>query len=828
MKFSISSLLLHLKSKNDLQTQLNEKGFVDTLNNLGLEVEEFFAKKSYQNIIIGQIKSFHKHPNADKLNVCNVFDGEEDKQIVCGAKNVKTGMKVALAKIGAIIPNGNFTIQRSKIRDVESYGMMCSISELLISKENNIGYIANIEEEGIVEFSEDVAVGDGIEKYISNESKFELKITPDRGYATGLFGIAKDLQALGLSDVYSVSDFTDNLSKKYNLQKENCDISKNIYCEKKTNMIQDVASGANLNLIKINNIDNSISSPAWLVSGLMEFGLSSINLTVDILNFLMMHFGFPMHAFDADNVHLPISLKKTKQIFSFVTLKDELLEIPKDSLIVADAKDSILSLAGVIGGASAKITKETKNIIIECGFFPKDIISKTLSLTKIKTDAGYRFERGVNLEIAEDLIKCASKLIIMLCGGCVEGSDFHSSKFEKKCIALRLDRISQILGFCIEKKDVIKILENLDFEVLNKDNEILQILIPFFRSEIEFENEVITEIGRIIGYSNLPKKDSFEVGILNIHNCAVNKFDLIEKIKNILSINFNECISLPFVQGSHFDLFQTDFHLKNELFIQNAINSSFDHLRNNLLIGLLEKVSYNLKNYKLSEMSLFEIGKVFFGKEVQEDYVAGIFLESRKSREEDSFYYLKSKIFKLLGSFTDTDFMLQEVKINYCHPNKCYSICDANGVVLGEMGLLHPKALKAFDIEKDVWFFNISVEKISNTLKKINFNYFDQEDYKDFTTREFSILVEKDTVCEQIIKSILLVKNVKFAEILDVYQSLQESGLQNQKSVSILVGIKKDDSREKDGQNNIDFVFREAINATLLNGAILRDGVSAK
>jgi phenylalanyl-tRNA synthetase beta chain len=431
MKLTISWLKKHLNTKASLETITN------SLTNIGLEVEEIIKpNENLKKFKIAKILKAEKHPDADKLKICDVDIGDQIVKVVCGARNARVGLKTIYAPPGSIIPKTGTELVIAKIRGVESSGMLCSESELNISEES----------EGIAEI-DNKKVG---EKFFKNgEEVIDISITPNRSDCLGIRGIARDLSAYGLGKLNEEKKFK---LKEQSKKKINVDIQKNSGC----------LSFGSLYIENIKNCD----SPNWLKKDLESLGLKPISAVVDITNYIMFDLNRPMHAYDADKIEGKMIVRQSKKNESFNALDGKKYNLPEGTCLISDSK-KILGLGGVIGGSSSEINLETKNIILEAASFDPIRIAKVSKQLNIITDAKFRFERGVDPNSIEQGLKLAAKLIQEICGGKISKINIVQEIRKIKNLKINFDikSFQKLIGFSVSVKDSKNILEKLGFKV---------------------------------------------------------------------------------------------------------------------------------------------------------------------------------------------------------------------------------------------------------------------------------------------------------------------------------------------------------------------------
>lgn len=728
---------------------------IEKITFAGLEVEDIVDQlKNFKNIVIGYVKERKKHPNADKLSLCTVTDGEKDFNVVCGAPNVAEGQKIAFAKIGAVIPNGNFKIEKAKIRGEVSEGMICSEKELGISDNHD----------GIMVLNSKLENGQPLADALElNDVVMEINITPNRADALSHIGVARDLAAIF------------NRPLKYpeiNLKEE----------EKKSEEIASVEIKDEKNCPRyVGKVVTNVTikeSPEWLKKKIKSIGLRPINNVVDVTNFILYEVGQPLHAFDLDNLYgnkIIVRLANEGEKFTTLDSKERILK--STDLMICDAQKSV-ALAGVMGGENSEVTEKTKNILIESAYFNPSTIRKTAKRLALSTDASYRFERGTDYDITIWAAKRAAQLIKETSGGEIAGGeiDTYPSPISKKSTFVRFSRINKILGYPINKDDVESILKNLGFNIINKNDDELQIGIPAYRGDVEREIDIIEEVARIFGYNNIPEVQK----ISNTLEAKVDHSLFDDNVRNVFnSLGFYEILTNSMLAESIAAKFG------KPISVMNPQSSEMSHIRPSLLPGMLQTISNNLKvNEK--DLMLFEIGKIFnqINSEINsfEDFIenesllaaitgnavrANWYETDRLNDIYDFTGLLKSFISKIIpGS-----------KIELVKPIEkpiCYEYCLEVKVIdlfVGFVGKIKDSITSEFDINQNVFVLEVNLELLKKiTAPKKVFN-----DLLKFPKvyRDFAFILDDKIEANSVIKVIKesatnLLHNVI---LFDIFQS---------------------------------------------------------
>jgi phenylalanyl-tRNA synthetase beta chain len=729
---------------------------VEKLTMSGLEVEDVVNQNEiYKNFVVAEVKSVVKHPNADKLSVCEVFDGNKTLQVVCGASNVTANQKVVFAPVGTIIPNGNFEIKKAKIRGVESFGMICAEDELMLSDDHS----------GIMVLDEKFNPGNLITEALGlNDVIIEVAVTPNRPDALSHIGVARDLSAIFNREL-KLPEISLSESEQPAEQVASVEIIDSINCPRYCARV-------------ILDVDIK-ESPDWLKNKIKSVGLRPINNIVDITNFILHEIGQPLHAFDLDLLaDKKIIVQSLDSTIEFTTLDSKKRELPAGSLMICDAKREV-AIAGIMGGENSEITESTKNILIESAYFNPSSIRKTSKLTQLQTDSSYRFERGTDPNITKYAAERAAQLIFELAGGRVlKGTiDIFPEKINKKELSLRFKRLNKILGFEIDDNKTIQILKNLGFELTEQTTEAVKVLVPTFRPDIERETDLIEEVARINGYDNIPVVPKISVTLERKEDHQ--KFE--DTVRNIfVGLGFNEMINNPLISEKEASLSGNPIKLANPQSIEMSC------LRTSLISGALNSVKRNL-NFGNKDLMLFEIGNVFnaintseirdFEDLVENQNLVLVLtgkeqLKSWNAPEKNfDFYSLKSFVDAFLSKISLENFINDSY---YSKENEIFIYSYQKLVdnkVIGAGGKIKKQILNLFDIQSDVFLFEFNLSEIKKiTLPPLKF--VEPLKYPKIV-RDFAFIFDKKINFVEIEKFIYSqsVNLLKKVDLFDVFES---------------------------------------------------------
>lgn len=734
---------------------LTVEQIVADLTMCGLEVEDYVDQaKMYKNFVIGYVKEKEKHPNADKLSLCKVTDGTEDYQVVCGAPNVEAGQTVVFAKVGAVVPKGEFTIGKAKIRGIESFGMICAEDELGLSEDHS----------GIMVLDDTHKVGDAFaDSFGLNDVIMEIGITPNRPDALSHIGVARDLAAI----------FNRELKMpKVELKESDADINSEASIE-----IIDTVNCPRYSAKVVKGVTVK-ESPEWMKKRLKAIGLRPISNIVDITNYIMYEFGQPMHAFDLDKVGgKKIIVRKAGNDTKFTTLDSKERSINPESLMICDGLKPV-AVAGVMGGENSEISSETTNILIESAYFNPSSVRKTSKQLGLSTDSSYRFERGTDPNNTLFAAERAAQLMAELGGGVVcKGSiDVYPKVIEKKKVTLRESRTLRILGYKVETEKIRAILKNLGIEIIAEKEGVFELTIPTFRPDIEREIDVIEEIARINGYENIPAVER----IANNLDKKEDESEYADKVRDTATaLGFFEIQNNSLVSEKLAEMTGKSIAMLN----YQSIDMS--NLRTSLVPGLLQTISKNI-NYGEKNLLLFEIGNIFNRKSEKitsfEDFTeesslifavtgsAGVKEWYSKDRLSD-FYDLKG----LVDSFILRMGLENSFSDDYNNDgNEIYSYYyakKAKGKVFGLGGLIRKEILKQFDIIQDVYCFEFKFDELKNF--SVSGNKYKEPLRFPKVERDFAFIFDKNISNSEIKEYILSCKSklLQNVRLFDLFES---------------------------------------------------------
>ena len=757
--------------KKHLKTSSNTNAIAEKLTSIGLEVESITsASSNLSNFKVCKVLKAIKHPDADKLKVCDVDIGDgKITKVVCGASNARDGLITVYASPGTVIPKNGMKLSVAKIRGVESFGMLCSEAELNLSEES----------EGIIELKNKLKIGDNF--FTENlDPMIDISITPNRPDCLGVRGIARDLAACGEGSFIQQKIEKIKVTSKKNIKVE---IARESGCSQ-------------FGGCYIEGVQNK-ESPIWLKKYLESVGQKPISAIVDITNYVMLDINRPLHAYDADKIKEKIIVRRSKKGESFKALDNKNYQLSADHCVISD-KEKVLGLGGIIGGETTGIDLDTTNIFLEAASFDPISIAKSSKELGIITDAKYRFERGVDPNsIEEGLIK-ASKLIQEICGGKISKINIvGKSNYKEKKIKFIVSNFKKLIGFSISNIEAIKILEKLGFIVKNKKT-YLDLIVPSFRPDINQEVDIIEELIRIKGYNNIPLAEPNRIAFKPALNYEQKLFHYIQR--SIASLGYLETVTWSFASSKINDLL-TDKKLR----LTNPISSDLDTLRTSIFSNILTHCKNNIdRGYK--NLMLFEVGPVFSGiNPGDQSVVAGALRLGHKIEKSwieknalSNVYDVKSDaISVLLDLGIEKDKLVIENKSNLLfHPGRSGSIYlgSNKGPLLATFGEINPIITNQLEFEKlSPCGFEIYLEGFKEPKKKQkDKNVFVVSKYQS-VERDFAFVVDKNIKASEIIS---IIKNcepilIQSIDIFDVYEG--DNIEKNKKSIALSVKLQSMD-----------------------------------
>ena len=763
--------------KRYLDADITAERMAEILTKLGLEVEEFekieTIKGGLKGVVVGEVLTCEDHPDSDHLHITTVDVGAEAPlQIVCGAANCRKGLKVMCATVGAVLypidSDEEFKIKRSKIRGVESLGMLCAEDELGIGRNH----------EGIMELPAEAVVGTPAKEYlhIADDYLIGIGLTPNRVDAASHIGVARDLAAYLKSrgerveyKLPSVDGFkVDDTSRTIEVEVVNREAAPRY-------------AGITVSDCKI------APSPEWMQNELRAAGINPKNNLVDITNYVLFELGQPLHAFDADKIEgQKVVVRSANDGEKFVTLDGVERTLTDNDLMICSAERP-MCIAGVYGGQDSGISDETVNVFIESAYFDPVWVRKTAKRFGLNTDASFRFERGIDPNIQVYALKRAAMLMQELAGGRITSEiiDINPTPAKDFEFEFSLDRARKLIGKDIPEQTFMTILEALDVKVLSRDGEVLQVAVPPYRVDVQREADLIEDVLRVYGYNNIEISD--HVNSTLSYAPKPDKARLQNVASDYLSANgYTEIMSNSLTKAAYYE--QSDsYPVERCVKILNPLSQDLNVMRQTLLFNALEAVELNV-NRRNGNLKMYEVGNCYaFAQEkaaeentlakYEESYRIGITVTGLATQlswntkaEPSSFFTLRAIVEKLLKRFGIDIYSLQ------CESLDCDLYADAIVFKQGpkevlRMGVVSPIVRKKFDIKQEVYFAEIDFDQLIKMTKKSKVQFKELSKFPE-VKRDLALLVNKNVTFSQL-RSIAFAtekKLLKSVSLFDVYE----------------------------------------------------------
>lgn len=781
----------------------NANALSEKITRGGIEVEgvEYLAEE-ISNVVVGYVVSKEKHPDAEKLNVCQVNVGEEENlQIVCGAPNVDAGQYVIVAKVGAKLPG--IKIKKAKLRGVESQGMICSLAELGLGK----SVVPKNYQEGIYVFETEQELGSDVVEVLGlNDYILDLSITPNRADALSMRGLTYELGALynnkvSFNDVEKEENYEDT-SLQVAIESDSC-----------RNYVGQI----------VKNVEVK-SSPLWLQTRLMNSGIRPINNIVDITNYVLLEFGQPMHAFDKDLVGDKIVVRDAKEGEVLETLDGEERKLQTSDLVITDGTRAI-ALGGVMGGKNTEVSEETKNIILESAYFNPTSVRRTSAAHGLRSDSSARFEKGIDPNMQKVALARAVELILELCpNAVVESSVGVVNKEEEKVVEITTSYINNYLGITLSTEEIAAILEGLSFTV-EVTGENLVVKVPTRRPDISIKQDLVEEVIRIYGYDNLastlPKFSKTTKGGLTYSQRMVRDLRAV-----YASLGFNDTINYSLVSEEEATEYTLEDHHKVRLLM--PMTETHSTLRQSLVPGLLNTVQYNVAR-KQKDLKLLEIGRVFFGSgddNIQPKetlYLSAVLTGEERAtkwlKESSSLDFFAAKgylevIFDRLG--LDEKVTYKKSKLEGMHPGRFAEVYLGEKRI-GFIGEVHPQVADKLGLNT-TYVFEINLDEVISE-SKVKPKYEEVTKYPEIT-RDIAMLVDVKDEYQNIYNVIESVnsKLITKVELFDLYIGAEL--LVGKKSLALTITYS--DKQKTLTDEEVTAVHDKVLSALTEYGAIIR------
>lgn len=792
---------------------LNSDELAHLLTMSGLEVEEVEpVAPPFSNVVVAEVKEVAKHPNADRLNVCQVDVGTGTLlNIVCGAPNVRAGMKAICAMSGAVLPPGPdgkpFEIKTGKLRGVESQGMMCSAKELKISEESN----------GLMELPEDAPVGQNIRDYLGlNDLKFTIKLTPNKADCLSLLGVAREVSALtgvplALPSFRPVAVNTDEVLP--------VKISAPDLCGRFSGRV-------------IRGLNAKAATPEWMKRRLERSGQRSVSALVDISNYVMLEVGRPSHVFDLDKIHGGMEVRWGRKGESLKLLNGNTVEVDEWVGVISDEKE-IESLAGIMGGDSTAVTLDTTNIYLEAAFWWPNAIQGRARRYNFSTDAAHRFERGVDYATTVEHIERLTSLIVEICGttdtkvGPID--DQAPNVPQRKPVTLRTARAAKVIGVPVTDDMVADIFTRLHLP-FEKEDGLFHVTAPSYRFDIEIEEDLIEEVARVYGFENIPALPPVAPSAMLIE--PENTRSLFAIRHELADLGYQEVVNMSFVEQQ----WEADFANNTDpIRLQNPIASQMSVMRSSLIGSLVANVRYNL-NRKAGRVRVFEVGGVFLRNAEAQDgplAVAGFDQPKRVAAiaygpAADEQWGQPTRAVDYFDVKGDLEALFAPRAVRFSktehpalHPGRSATV-EVDGKVVGVIGELHPRWLQKYDLPQAPVLFEVDADALRTR---------DVPRYAEISkfpgaTRDLALVVKQDVPAQALLDAFQseLASNAlgKLVQAVVLFDEYRGKGLeQDEKSLAFRFGL-------QDTQSTLQDDAVEAIMAALASAAQQKHGAKLR
>lgn len=754
--------------KDYVQFEQSPEQIADMLTMAGVPVENVVTLgEGIEKVVTGKIMEITKHPNADKLVICQLnVGGEENIQIVTGAQNVRVGQTVPVCLVGAKLPSG-ITIKKGKLRGELSLGMLCSATELNL----DLSMLSAEQKEGIYILPEGTPLGQDIKEVLGlNDSILEFELTANRADCFCVLGLAREVGVLtGNKVTRPILNLTESDEKAAEIAKVT--IEEPSLCPRFTaRVIRNVKIGP---------------SPEWMKQRLQDAGIRSINNVVDITNFVMLEMGQPMHAYDYDLIsghHLHVRRALEGEVLT--TLDDVKRTLTNEMIVIADDVKAV-GVAGVMGGLATEVTEATSTVFLEAAAFNSASVRRTGRKLGLRSEASGRFERGVDVAAITAALDRAAALMAELCGGTVtEGIiDEYPGFTLPTQITVEAEAIRRHIGAPIPTQTMVDILTRLEFAV-TEENDKLSVVVPSWRGDCTVMADLAEEVARVYGFDNIPVKMPESAMASGGQSYQQTIADRITAI--LAGCGMNEAMSFAFSHPQAFDKLniEADSVLRNAIPIMNPITEEFPILRTTLLGNMLDMVSRNISR-KNEDLKLFEIGSVFLPKALpltelptEKTEICGVLYGKRnptlwnQTKDMVDFYDAKGTVERILAGIGISAYTMAAGEHPSLHPGKT-AVITAGDKVIGHVGEVHPKVLAAYSIPKAAYVFYLSLEVLAE-LSSLIPKYQSLPKYPA-VTRDLAFVVSTDVTSEAMKKVILANggQYLRSAEVFDVYMGSQ-------------------------------------------------------
>ena len=780
MKFTFNWL------KDHLETNATIDEICDKLVAIGHEVESVEDRAAkYKGFIVAEVAECEQHPNADRLNQCLVNTGKEQLQVVCGAPNVRKGLKICFSPVGVTIPSNGMVLKPTKIRDVDSHGMICSESELCLSEESD----------GIMELADDAPVGTDFSGYMGfDDPIIDIDLTPNRPDCAGIRGIARDLAAAGMGTLKPVTQ-ANPVPGNF---KSDIDVTLNLSGDDEKACPIFVGR-----LIK--NVKNG-PSPKWLQDRLIAIGLRPISALVDITNYCCIGLNRPLHVFDADKVEGSLTVRMSKTGEKIAALNDK--EYTLDDSVVTICDDSgVAALGGVIGGERTGCVEETVNVFVESAYFDADQIRRTGQKMRIDSDAKYRFERGIDPQSCEWGMEVATRLILDICGG--EPSEVvvaGDAPDTSKVIEFNPEQVKKLGGVDVKLEEQVNILTSLGFDVKIQDDKTLHVIAPSWRPDVEGRADLVEEILRIYGFDKIPAVSTTRETAVTMPALSAHQRRLSNMKQTLAARGLFEAVTWSFLDKKSAMQFQ--YEEKSLVKIANPLSEDLCIMRQSILPNLL-KAAKNNHDRGYPNMAFFETGPVFLGQNPEDQPFVISGLRSGLAQNKDwasvktdvDFFTAKADVVAALeqsGMNVGSMPLSRDVPAWY-HPGRSASLCLGR-TPLAYFGEIHPGILQEMDIDFPVVGFEIITDSLPPAKAKTASKKLLKVSSLQPVHRDFAFIVDENVEVANLLKAANSVDRKLISDVVlfDVYQG--KGVEEGKKSLAITVTLQPVDATLTDEQ----------------------------
>jgi phenylalanyl-tRNA synthetase beta chain len=782
-------------SENWLRTFVNPALSSAELSHLltmaGLEVEGMEAvAPAFNNVVVAQVLEVVKHPNADRLNVCQVNVGEAQPiTIVCGASNIAVGVKVPCARIGAVLP-GDFNIKQAKVRSVDSFGMLCSAKELGLAETSD----------GLWLLPDDATVGMTIRAYLDlDDQLFMLKLTPNRSDCASLFGIAREVSALTGTPCLPLD----------------IKVASVVSDEKLSVKVDDAAACPVYYGRLIRGINAAVTTPDWMQRRLKRSGLRSINAVVDITNYVMLEMGQPMHAFDAQKLSGGITVRRAQKGESLTLLNDQVAQLDSEVLVIADDA-RVLAIAGIMGGTDSGVETNSTDVFLESAFFHPDAIVGKARRFGLATDSSFRFERGVDFAATQQAMERATQLLVEICGGQIGAINAVCNTLPTRpAISLRRSRVERILGIALSNEQIAELLTHLQF-TFTANGDDYRVTPPSFRFDMSIEADLVEELARLYGYDNIPALAPKTA--LTMLPCSESQRPLNHVQQVLVSRDYQEIVSLAFLAE------QTERDLcgnENPLVLQNPIANNLAVMRSSLIGGLVDALRFNL-NRKQTRVRLFEVGACFAKPSdnyVQTSRLSGLAYGTQQTEQ----WGVTARAVDFYDVKADVEALCSTLALHFVasahpalHPGRSAQIFVGERAI-GWLGELHPHWQQQYDLPlAPVWFELDLAVLLSSRVPRLN------EIAKFLPVRRDLAVVVDEAVNADALLDAMRVANAPLVHEIALFDVYRGKGLEiGKKSLAFRVLVQDTQKNLTDAE--IETSIATLVSALQQHGAQLRN-----